>query len=121
MTTEFLADSILATLLIAAIAAIWRLDARLGVLRAGQGAMAKTAQDLNASVMRAESAIKGLRLTADGCGEDLDLRIKRARAAADELALLCERASRTTPALAEARNASPAAPQPLLRALSGAR
>lgn len=118
MSMELIADALLATLLIAAMAAIWRLDARLSVLRSGQGMLAKTAQDLNVAVARAEAAIQGLRLTANGCGDDLDARIKRARGLADELALLSERATKPSHDL---RMTAAAPPQPLLRALNGAR
>jgi uncharacterized protein YPO0396 len=113
MTPELIADGLLAALLIAAIAAALRLDARMRTMRRGQEDMARTAAELNAAATRAEAAIRGLRVTATECGGDLDHQLKRARAVADELSLLAERAPRTAQRAAE--------PQPAFRALAGAR
>jgi hypothetical protein len=113
MTPELLTDGLLAALLIAAIVAVVRLDSRLRTLRGGQEQMARTAAELNAAALRAEAAIKGLRMTATECGGELDHQLKRARAVADELSMLAERAPRPAPRAAE--------PAPVLRALAGAR
>jgi hypothetical protein len=118
MTPELFADVLLALLLTAALAAIVRLEFRLRTLRAGQSDMARTAIELNAAAQRAEAAIRGLRQTADGAGADLDTRISRARALADELGMLSERAG-TRATTAPAHRAADAAP--VLRALAGAR
>lgn len=124
MTPELIADGLLALLLAAALAAIFRLEIRLRTVRAGQGEMARNAQELNAAAHRAEAAIRGLRATAEGAGSDLDARISRARALADELTLLTERGSARmsaagSPSGYDAPRPAPQGPQ--LRALAGAR
>jgi hypothetical protein len=120
MTPELIADGLLALLLAAALAAIVRLEVRLRTVRAGHADMARVAQELNAAVHRAESAIRGLRATADGVGTDLNARITQARALADELNLLAGRGvarmSAEPAASLRLREAAPA-----LRALAGAR
>lgn len=118
MTPELFADALLASLLIAALAAIVRLEFRLRTIRAGQSDMTRTAQELNAAAQRAETAIRGLRLTAEGVGGDLDSRIARARALADELGLLSDRAANR---VSSAEALRPTSPSPVLRALAGAR
>jgi hypothetical protein len=121
MTPELIADGLLALLLCAALAAILRLEIRLRTIRNGQAEMARTAQELNAAAHRAEAAIRGLRATADGAGQDLDARIARARALADELSLLAERGA-SRPFQAEpVRPLRMADSSPALRALAGAR
>lgn len=117
MTPELIADALLALLLIAALAAIVRLELRLRTIRAGQADMARSAHELNAAAQRAEAAIRGLRATADNAGGDLEARIVRARALADELALLGERSGGRAPAIEPTRPAL----APVLRAFAGAR
>jgi hypothetical protein len=121
MTPELIADGLLALLLIAALAAIVRLELRLRTVRSGQAEMARTAQELNAAAHRAEAAIRGLRATADGAGSDLDARIGRARALADELTLLSERGAGRTNAGDAPRSARGTEPAFGLKALAGAR
>ncbi len=118
MTPELFADALLALLLTAALAAILRLEFRLRTIRAGQPDLARTVHELNAAVQRAETAIRGLRVTADGAGIDLDARIARARSLADELGLLSDRAAQRMSTNEAVRPASTA---PVLRALAGAR
>jgi hypothetical protein len=121
MTPELIADGLLALLLAAALAAIVRLEVRLRTIRTGQAEMARTAQELNAAAHRAEAAIRGLRATAEGAGSDLDARISRARALADELSLLSDRSAQRTPSADVTRNVRLDEDRPALRALVGAR
>ena len=122
MTPELMTDGILTLLLMATILVVWRLEHRLSVVRAGQASMAASAAELMAAASRAEAAIKGLRLTADGCGAELDQKIKRARSIADEIGMLMERGQRSLESSEHGRSRS-AEPQsaPVLRALGGAR
>jgi hypothetical protein len=117
MTPELLSDLLLGALLIATIAAVWRLERRLNAARAGQAVLAQSALELSQAAQRAEAAIQGLRATAEGCGADLDQRIKRARVLADELALLADRAAKPLPAASRPAAAAPS----VYGALSGAR
>ncbi len=121
MTPELIADALLALLLTAALAAIVRLEIRLRTVRTGHADMARTVHELNAAAQRAEAAIRGLRLTAEGAGGDLDTKIARARALADELALLGERAGARISSTDSSRSSSSGGPAPVLRALAGAR
>lgn len=121
MTPELIADVLLALLLAAALAAIIRLELRLRTVRAGHADMARTVQELNAAAQRAESAIRGLRATAEGVGGELDARIVRARAIADELALLGERAAVRLNGADAPRPQAAANLAPALRAFAGAR
>lgn len=121
MTPELIADGLLALLLAAALAAIFRLEIRLRTMRSGQAEMARTAQELNAAAQRAEVAIRGLRATAEGAGSDLDARISRARALADELSMLSERGAARPATVEPLRPIRSADPAPAFRALAGAR
>ena len=121
MTPELIADALLALLLCAALAAILRLELRLRTIRSGQAEMARTAHDLNAAALRAEAAIRGLRATADGAGQELDARIGRARSLADELSLLAERGALRTSQAEPVRPMRGNEGGPALRALAGAR
>jgi hypothetical protein len=121
MTPELIADGLLALLLVAALAAILRLEIRLRTMRAGQTDMARTALELNAAALRAEAAIRGLRATAESAGGDLDARIASARALADELNLLSGRASLRAQSADAAPVFRPRDNGPALRALAGAR
>jgi hypothetical protein len=121
MTPELIADGLLALLLAAALAAILRLEIRLRTVRAGQTDMARTVQELNAAAHRAETAIRGLRATADGVGAELDARIARARALTDELTLLTDRGTARAQAAPAFETARPPAPVSALRAFAGAR
>jgi hypothetical protein len=121
MTPELIADGLLTLLLIAALAAILRLELRLRTIRAGQADMARTVNELNTAAHRAEAAIRGLRATAEGAGADLDMRIGRARALADELSLLSERGATRMAAVEPLRPSRGADTGPALRALAGAR
>lgn len=121
MTPELIADVLLALLLTAALAAIVRLELRLRTVRAGHADMARTVHELNAAAQRAAGAIRGLRATAEGVGGDLDARIVRARALADELALLGERAGSRMNVAESVRAPGPVGQGPVLRAFAGAR
>lgn len=78
-------ETTLALLLGACLFYCWRLDRKLGALRAGQDGIREAARELNASVAAAEAAIKNLRLTAHEAGRDLQARIDTAGAIADKL------------------------------------
>jgi hypothetical protein len=64
------------------------LERRLAALRKGQDGIARTFGDLNTAITAAAAAIRGLKSAAGEAAEELDGRLSRARALADELALL---------------------------------
>ena len=122
MTPELVTNGLLVLLLVTVIVVVLRLERRLNAMKAGQAHMTASAIELTSAVTRAEAAIKGLRMTADGCGAELDERIKRARGIADELGMLTDRGNRSF------ERAEPMRPRfiepvatPVLRSLSGAR
>lgn len=125
MTPELLTDGLLILLLIATIAVVVRLERRLGVLHSAQAAMATSIGALQTVTQRAEAAIQGLRNTADEGGAQLDGRIKRARAIADELSMLLGAAEKSGDRFVSERSRSSGAPETFataaLRALGGTR
>ncbi len=116
-------DGLIAVLLLAAIGFCWRLNASLARLRAGTQGWAQAAAELNAAVVRAEQAVRGLRAASESEGAALDARIADARAIADEVVVLQTRMARASarevpaeppsdPARALARKAGREAPPP---------
>lgn len=77
----------LAILLIACLAFSWRLERRLSELRKGQDGMRAAAEELMQAVGHAENAVRGLRLTAQDSGRDLQARIDEAKVLAERLGL----------------------------------
>ena len=80
-------ESLLALLLCAVLFFCWRLDRKLGALRAGQDGVRAAAIDLRQATANAEAAVRGMRTTALDVGRDLQARIDEARAQADRLGL----------------------------------
>jgi hypothetical protein len=89
-------DGLIAVLLLAAIGFCWRLNASLTKLRAGAQGWAQAAAELNAAVLRAEQAVRGLRAASESEGAALDARIADARAVADEIVVLQTRMARAS-------------------------
>jgi Domain of unknown function (DUF6468) len=65
----------------------WRLDQKLGALRAGRDGVLAAAAELSQATAQAEAAVRSLRATAQETGRDLQARINDARATADRLGL----------------------------------
>lgn len=77
-------------LLVATIAYCFVLDRRLRALRDGESALRQIVISLERATSRAQGAISDLRASADATSQDLARDLKRARALADELALMVE-------------------------------
>jgi Domain of unknown function (DUF6468) len=75
-------EAILASLLLIAIAYCMRLDGKLKALRTGNTRMLEAAKELRSAVVHAESAVNGLRRSADAVGKELQAKIDEARAMA---------------------------------------
>ena len=80
-------EGMLALLLCACLVFFWRLDRKLAALRSGQDGIRAAAAELMQATAQAEAAVRGLRLTAQETGRDLQARINDARATADRLGL----------------------------------
>lgn len=65
----------------------WRLERKLTALRKGQDGVKAAAAELAITVAQAEQAVKGMKLTAQDAGRDLQRRIDDAKAQADRLGL----------------------------------
>ncbi|MEQ8747616.1 DUF6468 domain-containing protein [Pyruvatibacter sp.] len=85
-----LIEVIVAGLLVATIAYCFLLDRRLRALRDGESDLKQIVVSLDRATSRAQSAITDLRVHADGMTRDLERDLKKARALADELALMVE-------------------------------
>lgn len=79
-----------AVLLMATIGYCFVLDRRLRALRDGESALRQIIMSLERATSRAQSAIADLRASADTTSQELARDLKRARALADELALMVE-------------------------------
>lgn len=64
------------------------LERRLAALRNGQDGIRKTFNDLNTAITAAAASIRALKTAAGEAADELDGRLSKARALADELALI---------------------------------
>lgn len=64
------------------------LERRLSAVRKGQEGLKRTIGDLNGAIAGAGASLRALKSAAGEAAETLDTRLKRARALADELAVL---------------------------------
>lgn len=120
MIEAILIDGIVILLLGITIFVAFRLDRRLQSVRSVQHELASVIRELNTAAARAEAGIQGLKLAAQSSGQELEVQIKQARAAADELAILlksAERAGRAGPSprvepIAELRPSAVVLPRP---------
>jgi len=90
ITLSLAVELVVSVLLIATIAYCFVLDRRLRALRDGEGALKEIVTSLERATGRAQGAIAELRAGADATAQDLARDLKRARALADELALMVE-------------------------------
>jgi Domain of unknown function (DUF6468) len=91
MMLSFWADAVVALLLVATIGYSAVLNRRLTAVRADRDQFASVIRDLGAATQRAESAVAGLRATADDLGRRVDKKIEEGRALRDDLAYMIER------------------------------
>lgn len=110
-----LLEGIVCLFLIATIAYCAMLDRRLRAMRSGQDGLRDLVRDLNAATAQAVHAIDNLKKASAATGDDLGDRVKRARALADELALMLEAGDRIADRLD--RGEKP----PLVRSAAGPR
>lgn len=85
-----LVELVVGGLLVATIAYCYLLDRRLRTLRDGEGDLRKIVVALDRATTRAQGAITDLRVSCDGLTRDMERDLKKARALADELALMVE-------------------------------
>ena len=88
MDVHLLVSVILGVLLVAMIASAWRLSQRIDILRDANGEMKALIDGLNAATERAHAGISQLRAASQQIQENLGTETKKARALADELALI---------------------------------
>ncbi len=92
--TGLLLDAAVALLLMATIFYCVLLNRRLTALRASYDDLQRLLGGFSRSIERAEAGITGLKIAAQEVGGDLQERIDKARALADELAFLTESGDR---------------------------
>ena len=85
-----LVELVVGGLLVATIAYCFILDKRLRSLREGESDLKAIVVSLDKATSRAQAAITDLRVSADGATRELERDFKKARALADELALMVE-------------------------------
>ena len=88
MTLSLAVEILLSTLLAATLVYCAVLERRLAGLRKGQDGLRQTFSELNAAILTAGNALRGLKESAAEAAEALDDRLARARGMADELAML---------------------------------
>ncbi|MDZ4369194.1 MAG: DUF6468 domain-containing protein [Afipia sp.] len=114
-----LLEAIVCLFLVATIAYCAMLDRRLRAMRSGQDGLRDLVRDLNAATTQAASAIGNLKKASAATGEDLGEGIRRARALADELALMIEAGDRIADRLG--RSDRPPIVRPAAQAAAGPR
>jgi hypothetical protein len=112
MNFSVLLELTLVVLLMVTLAYCVVLERKLAGVKKGQQALGRTVHDLNVAIEKAGVALSALKAATSGVGEDLNDRIHRGRALADELSLLTasgeriaerfDRAVATRPAPADA-------------------
>lgn len=90
MTLELMFDVLILLLLPCAIFMGWKLHQRLEILRSGQAEMAQMIAQLQDVTAGAQKGISDLRQAAEDADDLLRSRVSKARALADELALITE-------------------------------
>ncbi len=85
---ELMVDSILALLLVGAIAACWIVSRRLTIIREGQKDLHELVDALNQAVVGAEGSVEIMNDAAHKASQDLDFQMQRARGLSDELSLM---------------------------------
>jgi len=103
MTISFVLELTLIGLLAATLVYCVLLERRLAAVRKGQEGLKTMIGELDAAISGAGASLRALKAAASSAADTLDERLKRARALADELALLsssgeriAERFDRTT-------------------------
>ena len=103
MTISFVLELTLTGLLAATLVYCVLLERRLAAVRKGQEGLKTMIGELDAAISGAGASLRALKAAASSAADTLDERLKRARALADELALLsssgeriAERFDRTT-------------------------
>lgn len=91
MTPSLILEGIVAVLLVATIAFCVLLNARLRALRLSQAEFGRLAAGLAESTAHAETAIMGLKATAEKVGGSLQRRVDKAMRLNEDLAFLTER------------------------------
>ena len=88
MTIAMALELILTLLLAGTLAYCIVLERRLAAVRKGQDGLQTMIGELDAAIAGAGASLRALKSAAAGAAETLDDRLKRARAVADELAVL---------------------------------
>jgi ABC-type transporter Mla subunit MlaD len=88
MTFAMALELILTVLLAATLAYCVVLERRLATVRQGQAGLQNMIRDLNGAIAGAGASLRALKSAAADAADTLDDRLKRARAIADELAVL---------------------------------
>src|ERR1700752_5346920 len=83
-------DLVLIALVVAGLVQATRLIWHLAGLRQGRIDMERFVREFNATVIRAEAGIKGLRMAARDTGDDLEKLVEKAGMVRDELQYLVE-------------------------------
>jgi hypothetical protein len=88
MTTAMALELVLTLLLAATLGYCILLERRLAAVRKGQDGLQTMIGELNAAISGAGASLRALKSAAASAAETLDDRLKRARAVADELAVV---------------------------------
>jgi hypothetical protein len=90
MSVEFLVEILVAALLIVTVGYCWQLNRRLGALRGAQGELGRLLQEFGRATHSAEAAIAELKKASGETAQQLEERVRQARALCDELTVMTQ-------------------------------
>jgi hypothetical protein len=90
MNLEFFLEALVALLLIVTVGYCWQLNRRLAALRGAQGELGRLIEDFGRATRSAEQAIQELKRAGAESGQQLDERVRQARALCDELTVMTQ-------------------------------
>jgi hypothetical protein len=117
MNAEFLLEALVAALLVVTVGYCWQLNRRLGALRGAQAELGRLLQEFGRATRSADAAIVELKKASGETAQQLEERVRQARALCDELTVmtqagngLAERLERGATRRTSANDAGPAHP-----------
>ena len=90
MSVEFLLETLVAALLVVTVGYCWQLNRRLVALRGAQGELGRLLQEFGRATHSAETAIAELKRASGETAQQLEERVRKARALCDELSVMTQ-------------------------------
>lgn len=90
MIVEFLLEALVAGLLVVTVGYCWQLNRRLVALRGAQGELGRLLQEFGRATHSAQTAISELKSASVETAQQLEERVRKARALCDELSVMTQ-------------------------------